>query len=115
MNNFEGKIFDWNGSWNGNFWGSWWHLTSQLILELPQSKLFNHAEENIQEVELSFEEDQNYDEIQIESSTTDYEFNMDAVKGEILDQNAEQQEAEENPSGNSNYPNEPAEVALFNE
>lgn len=89
-------------------------ITAERALEIA----FDHAEETVQEVELSFEEDGNYYEIEIASNTNEYEFNIDAVKGEILDQhagNAEQEEAEDNTSDNSNYPNEPADVASFEE
>ncbi|AQU78503.1 MULTISPECIES: PepSY domain-containing protein [Planococcus] len=89
-------------------------ITAERALEIA----FDHTEGTVQEVELSFEEDGNYYEIEIASNTSEYEFNVDAVKGEILDQhagNVEQEEEEDNPSDNGHYPNEPADVASFEE
>ncbi len=89
-------------------------ITAEKALEIA----FSHAEGTVQEVELSFEKDGNYYEIDIDSNTSEYEFNIDAVKGEILDQNAEnaeQEERENNATNNGNHPNELADVAAFDE
>ncbi|ANU26205.1 PepSY domain-containing protein [Planococcus versutus] len=89
-------------------------ITAEKALEIA----FSHTEGTVQEVELSFEENGDYYEIDIDSNTSEYEFNIDAVKGEILDQNAEnveQEEKEDNATDNGNHSNELADVASFDE
>ncbi|MFD1068259.1 PepSY domain-containing protein [Oceanobacillus locisalsi] len=79
----------------------------------------------VQEVDLEFEEDENYYEIDIETSSNAYEFNIDAANGEVVGEETEnnteteedgQEESEqESSSDGGNYPNKPDHVTSFEE
>lgn len=84
---------------------------------------FEKVEGFVQEVELSFEEDGNYYEIQIESSANEYEFNIDASTGKIAGQDIENTTEEEKQEetgqklsfDNSNYSNESVNITSLEE
>lgn len=94
-------------------------ITAEQALQLALQK----TEGFVHEVELSFEEDDNYYEIEIESNVNEYVFNIDAATGEIVGQeteptveNEEQVEGNDsNHSNDNNYPNVPADITSFEE
>jgi len=95
----------------------------EITAEQALQTAFKNVEGFVQEVDLSFEDGENYYEIQIESNVNEYEFNIDATTGEISGQEVEhnvegekQEESEQNhSSSNNNYPNEPSNVTSFEE
>ncbi|WP_339229320.1 PepSY domain-containing protein [Oceanobacillus sp. FSL K6-2867] len=83
---------------------------------------FKKVEGFVQEVELSFEEDENYYEVQIESSVNEYEFNIDAATGKIAGQKTEniveekqEETGQKHSVDESNYSNESAAVTSLEE
>lgn len=94
-------------------------ISAQQALQTALEK----TEGFVQEVDLSYEDDENYYEIEIESNGKDYGFHIDAVTGEVLEQgqkpddvqNDNQIEDDQNNSNNNQYPNEPANLISFEE
>ena len=78
-----------------------------ITAEQALQKAFVKVDGFVKEVELSFEDDENYYEVQIESSVSDYEFNIDAATGKIS-------EEEEQETGES-YPTKPVDATSFKE
>lgn len=85
--------------------------------------VFEKVEGFVQEVDLSFEEDENYYAVQIESSVNEYEFNIDATTGKIVGQEIEDTVEEEKQEvagqkrsfDDSNYSIESANVTSLEE
>lgn len=80
-------------------------IPAEKALQLALEK----TEGFIQEVELTFEEDENLYEIEIESDIREYEFNIDALDGAFTEE-----EEDQRPSG-SDYPNKPSGVEDYPE
>ncbi|GLO68006.1 hypothetical protein AQ616_02030 [Oceanobacillus sp. E9] len=95
---------------------------AEISAEQALQTALENTEGFVQEVDLSFEDDENYYEIEIESNDKDYEFYVDATTGEVLGQepdsdveNEEQKEDGQNNPGNNHYPNEPTNLSSFEE
>ncbi|BAC15255.1 hypothetical protein [Oceanobacillus iheyensis HTE831] len=95
---------------------------AEISAEQALQTALKNTEGFVQEVDLSFEDEENYYEIEIESNDKEYEFNIDATTGEALGQepdaegeNEEQQEDGQDNSDNNQYPNEPSNLTSFEE
>lgn len=85
-----------------------------ITAEQALKTAFAQADGFIEEVDLSFEEDDHYYEVEIESRTGEYEFQVDASTGKLLkSQDRTKEDAEE--YDDTHYPNKPANLTSFTE
>ncbi|MFC4712967.1 PepSY domain-containing protein [Planococcus dechangensis] len=81
----------------------------KVSAEKALQEVFAKVEGTVQEVELSFEEGRYY-EVEVESSTHEYEFTIDAASGEFLEQASDQETA---PDSGFSRPVDAANYAEF--